>query len=791
MTFRTRIGVVLVCCLLLIVVVSTWSLVLPSLRKSVLQQYASIDPSSGPSHWKSNLRTYGFNWKTALFESISNDVVKSAHSNQLDLNYPPAGHGPAGGLNNLQRRLTFANKRQSQYSPVKKMLRSYDNIDSTSSFEDPKTPQSSQSTKPYIKKTPTFNAIDSLTTALSTDPTLADAVLDQFYNILEDTKQRVDIIAVNKLIKVLGDTGQLNHCRMIYDALLDHPQRRLRPTLVTFTTLISKAGNWKNAKLAQFYFDEMVKMNIQPDVQLCNSMMNAYAKLADIAEVTKVFHELTTVWHLTPTIVSFNTLIDAYARAGRPRDAQTVLNSMPSFNCTPNERSYSSLIHSWCAVRKVNKAMEVLRKMEEQQLRSSTIIYSTILHALGKQGNIDEAIDMMSGMLAKNIQPNLVTMSSLMHACGKHNRLDMAWQIYEQMLHAKVPSQRPNSITCSALIDVCLKFGEVEKALSVVNDMRRLKLPLTEVTYTSLITELTKLKQLDRILEFAMTGNEMVAGTNVIVVEDDSPLAMAGTTETTKVEFFPYSARSITSPPTQLEEMYYDNTLIIPYQTIPSLDIDGSLSTPVPIDSNDNDNYNNSSQIQQISNMALVVPFVNRLIEHSQAVHLVVDRLLDRTLSKKPIQSNDMAAALKSSDLALFILRSQQLVTQIMDSDNELQQGSFQLGITGDLAAKLKTMSMTLSDTQANYKAMLLRLADTSQVLQDCQVVISGYTKAKQLLAAADIIQEYQLDYPEAAELPIDQEFYARIGRLLLPQQGYQEIIGDYEELTSQGVRYL
>jgi pentatricopeptide repeat protein len=54
---------------------------------------------------------------------------------------------------------------------------------------------------------------------------------------------------------------------------------------------------------------------------------------------------------------------------------------------------------------------------------------------------------------------------------------------------------QPNSITCSSLIDLTLKNNDIDKAFEVVRYMRDRKLTLNEVTYTSLICELTRLGQ--------------------------------------------------------------------------------------------------------------------------------------------------------------------------------------------------------------------------------------------------------------------------------------------------------
>jgi pentatricopeptide repeat protein len=153
--------------------------------------------------------------------------------------------------------------------------------------------------------------------------------------------------------------------------------------------------------------------------------------------------------------------------------------------------------------------------MEEEGLRPSSYTYSALLHGLGRAGYLDKAFDVLDKMKAQGMRPNVVTMSSLMDACGKHDQIDLALSLYREMLRADGAENKPNSITCSALVDSCLKAGQVERAFAIVQDMHARKLALTEVTYTSLITELTRLKQLDRIMDI-VSPSEMKAKGNSI-----------------------------------------------------------------------------------------------------------------------------------------------------------------------------------------------------------------------------------------------------------------------------------
>ena len=176
--------------------------------------------------------------------------------------------------------------------------------------------------------------------------------------------------------------------------------------------------------------------------------------------------------------------------------------------------------------------------MDGDGIKVSSYTYSSLLHGLGKMGDLARAFEVLNKMKLGGIRPNVVTMSSLVYSCGKHGKLDRAIQIYREMLNSPEEEDRPNSITCSSLVDACLKAGKVAKAFAVVQDMRSRKVPLTEVTYTSLITELTRLKQLDRILEAVVGDTEETS-------EDHSGTIKSAVRNPVGFPVFPTSSQTI------------------------------------------------------------------------------------------------------------------------------------------------------------------------------------------------------------------------------------------------------
>lgn len=309
----------------------------------------------------------------------------------------------------------------------------------------------------------------------------------------------------HELIKELGEQGYLRECD---EVLVRMKTQNIRPTVLTFNHLISRSAQWQQTSRAQRYFQDMEKENIRPDVRIYNCLINSYTKNGDLDQAKIILDQMKKN-RISPTVVTFNTLIDGVVRLKQKQSnmskvdqALSILSSMEEHNIKPNVRTYSSLIHVYCDNGMPDKGYELLLQMRDKHgMIPPYVSFSILVHSYGQEGDLSKAFEILHYMKSAGYMPNVTTLSSLIAACGKHRFLNLAFSLYNDMWMSTNAQDLPNAITCSSLIDSCLKQGEVDRALSVLNDMRQHGVALTQITYTSLMCELTKLKRYDLIQE--------------------------------------------------------------------------------------------------------------------------------------------------------------------------------------------------------------------------------------------------------------------------------------------------
>ena len=430
--------------------------------------------------------------------------------------------------------------RKSKYSPAKRRLRNSDDFNKSSRSSH--IAVGMQDIVNLVREKKRREAMDTLVNLVEEEILHKMMRAESGQQSAQPPAKRKKLFALrdfNVLIKELGDRGHLNECEEVLGLM---KLCAFKPSLVTYSTLISRAGAWQKVQLAEKYFDEMRAEGIRPDVLAYNSLINAYAK-SRLADKALGVLKLMDREGVLPSVVTFNTLIDCFARGGEVLQASLHLREMGKRGLQPNERSYSSLVHAYCEAGRVEEAKNLVESMASQGVTPTAVTYSLLLHALGQAGQLSDAFRVLDTMKERGIKPNVVTMSSLIYACGKVDQLERAFTLLETMKEGGEGNPGPNSITYSTLVDACLKAGKVNRAFHVVREMRSNGKDLTEVTYTSLISELTRLKQLDRITE--IVGGE---GAPLSALRSTNRASSGDTNNKGKQPedaFFPSSAKSL------------------------------------------------------------------------------------------------------------------------------------------------------------------------------------------------------------------------------------------------------
>jgi pentatricopeptide repeat protein len=359
---------------------------------------------------------------------------------------------------------------------------------------------------------------------------------------------RLNLRAVNKLFKTLGNQGEVKLSHTLYRYLRD--TLNLRFSVITYTVLISQAGEWKAESFVREYVHDLFHphnrtslVNLKDlykgkeaidslDIVVFNAIFHAYAKLSKLQDALELMSRLRTNYsHIRPDTYTFTSLLNACVQEKQVTTATQLLELFArdyQFDWQSNPVAMTTMMSLYCATGDVHHAEELLNKMLSKGLRKECIpAFGLLIHQYGSTGDekdVDKAFQYFHDMTMNyRIPPNTIHFTSLIHAAGRVGRVETVLKLYDMMnatLHSSRPHHhqhrtnttstptsslpvQPNYITYCTVIDVALKQNNLDFVIQVIQDMKR-HLPRIQwnaVLYTTLLTELPRIETKETLLE--------------------------------------------------------------------------------------------------------------------------------------------------------------------------------------------------------------------------------------------------------------------------------------------------
>lgn len=86
---------------------------------------------------------------------------------------------------------------------------------------------------------------------------------------------------------------------------------------------------------------------------------------------------------------------------------------------SPNLLTYSTLIDAYSKGGLYREAMEVFREFKRAGLKADVVLYSELINALCKAGMVESAVSLLDEMTREGVMPNVVTYNSIIDAFGR------------------------------------------------------------------------------------------------------------------------------------------------------------------------------------------------------------------------------------------------------------------------------------------------------------------------------------------------------------------------------------
>eukprot|EP01114_Cavostelium_apophysatum_P011718 TRINITY_DN2612_c0_g1_i2.p1 TRINITY_DN2612_c0_g1~~TRINITY_DN2612_c0_g1_i2.p1 ORF type:complete len:553 (+),score=167.33 TRINITY_DN2612_c0_g1_i2:43-1701(+) len=204
---------------------------------------------------------------------------------------------------------------------------------------------------------------------------------------------------INKRILEEGEKKRLIKVAELFDEII---QKGLKPTVHTFTHVITAIVRCGEVQKAKEYFDLMSDYNVTPNEVTYTAMMKGLCGEGMISQVIKMYDQMKSK-NIKPNLRTVNTILRGCYRFGDVAMAERMFGELKTYGIEPDNTSYDYYIRALCQAGRVDEAWTLQAAMQEREmLHAPTFsILATASALAGQVKKAKEALKQVDASLGK------------------------------------------------------------------------------------------------------------------------------------------------------------------------------------------------------------------------------------------------------------------------------------------------------------------------------------------------------------------------------------------------------
>lgn len=268
--------------------------------------------------------------------------------------------------------------------------------------------------------------------------------------------------------------GKLGKARRIDDCLFYFAEMRslgIRPTSVTYGTIVNALCRVSDEKFAEELFEEMESMpNYKARPAPYNSLMQFFLTTKRDKAKVLMYYERMKAKGIQPTNHTYKLLVDTHATLEpvNMEAAEAVLDVIRASGQKPEAVHYASLIHAkGCVLHDIEGARSVFNSvMADPSIRPQACLYQALFESLVANHLVVETEAILGHMAASRVEMTPYIANTLIHGWAGEKQIEKAIAVFESLGREK---REPS--TYEAMTRAFLAVEDRPSAMRVVQEM--------------------------------------------------------------------------------------------------------------------------------------------------------------------------------------------------------------------------------------------------------------------------------------------------------------------------------
>lgn len=268
--------------------------------------------------------------------------------------------------------------------------------------------------------------------------------------------------------------GKLGKARRIDDCLRYFQEMRaagIRPTSVTYGTVVNALCRVSDDRFAEELFDEMESMpNYKPRPAPYNSLMQFFLTTKRDSQKVLSYYDRMQSRNIQPTMHTYKLLIDTYATL-EPVNlaaAEGVLDTIRASGQRPEAVHYASLIHAkGCALHDMVDARRTFDEvLAGGEIRPQACLYQALFESMVANHCVAQTEEVLDSMSANRVEMTPYIANTLIHGWAMENMITKSKAVYDSVgMEKREPS------TYESMTRAFLTAEDRDGALATVHEM--------------------------------------------------------------------------------------------------------------------------------------------------------------------------------------------------------------------------------------------------------------------------------------------------------------------------------
>ncbi|CAL0316974.1 unnamed protein product [Lupinus luteus] len=305
------------------------------------------------------------------------------------------------------------------------------------------------------------------------------------------------------LMKGYMKAGRVADTVRMLEAMRHQDDSASHPDHVSYTTVVSALVKTGSMDRARQVLSEMLRIGVAANRITYNILLKGYCKQLQMDKARELLKEMIDDAGIQPDVVSYNTLIDGCILVDDSAGALAFFNEMRARGITPTKISYTTLMKAFAFSGQPKLANKVFDEMiNDRQVKVDVIAWNMLVEGYCRLGLVEEAKKVIQKMKENGFHPDVGTYGSLANGIALARRPGEALLLWNEVKErcevskegnktdSPVPPLKPDEGLLDTLADICVRAAFFRKALEIVACMEENGISPNKTKFTRIYVEM-------------------------------------------------------------------------------------------------------------------------------------------------------------------------------------------------------------------------------------------------------------------------------------------------------------